>query len=158
MRLAGLAILSFLLLAGCGLSRSEKRLVGVWELDHDALIATVRAEIEKDPRVQSAAAQAILEPMLEKLREVHATVELKDDRRYVATGNGFGRSEKSQGRWHAEGDQITLEKPDGREESGEKEYTGKVAAGVMRFELEKDGRRFTISLNRKSDTAHSAPR
>lgn len=144
-----------LLLAGCGLNRAEKRVVGSWELDQEALVASLRAKIEEDPRALKPEMRPMVEALLQQLATVKATIELRPDRTYESSGKGLGRGGSTVGTWRMTGDTIHLEGPEG--DDGPR--TGKVSGGVMRFDVEQGGRKISITLNKKSSgTTPAAPR
>jgi hypothetical protein len=150
-RLAALAALSFTL-AACT-SEGSSGAVGKWDIDlNDTVAAAEKAmneQLGKMPEDQRAMMQGMMKPMLEGMKKMKATMDIKADGSFtVDSTDPEGKPGKVAGTWKLAGDKITMV---GKEEGVEKEQTvvGTLAGDSISCEMGEGEQKVTMVFRRQ---------
>jgi len=148
---SALSLALSLAVVSCGGSSGP---VGSWELDSDATAAAVEAAMEKSmegkSEAEKAMAKGMMGPMLEMIKKMTITMEIKDDNTFVGhADNPDGTHEDKDGTWKVDGDKITLTPTPPTEGKTEPPLVGTIAGSKITATSNEGGMDITMVFNKK---------
>lgn len=152
-RHAALPVL-FLIAACSGGSPLEKRVVGAWQLDADALASQMEEKADANPNLPASARQMV-GSLAAVLRETQSTVTFAPDHSFTGETLAMGRRSTSKGEWRIEGEQLVIVQKEADGKAKEDTQRATVHADRIEFSAEKNGQRMTMVLR---PVAAAAPR